>query len=122
MAGNTGPKTNFTAFDLQRIREMLQNGLSQAEVARAYDVHPATISRLVQKHNLNVAQSPQTGLEQLLAKTKRLHQLYDEYQEAYHEGDTVLCAELDAEIAELNPPTDRCYCQRPDCEACWGTE
>ena len=91
----------FTEFDLQRIREMLENGLSQAEIARAYSVHSSTISRLIARHGLHVAAKPLTPLERYVAVSAQLRRLYDEMERAYHAGDVEELARIDTEIAGL---------------------
>lgn len=40
-------KPKLSASDAQHIRDLVRQGYKQAEVARAYDVHHATISRII---------------------------------------------------------------------------
>jgi IS30 family transposase len=91
----------FTEFDRQRIREMLQDDLTQQEIARAYSVHPATISRLIAKHDLHIAAKPLNALETYIAIYGQLRRLYDEMERAYHDGDSEELARIEAEVAQL---------------------
>jgi IS30 family transposase len=101
MALPANSRRTFSEFDLQRIREMLENGLSQAEIARAYSVHSSTISRLIARYGLHVAAKPLTPLERYIAVSVQLRRLYDDMEPAYRDGDTEELARIDAEIAQL---------------------
>jgi IS30 family transposase len=101
MALPANSRRTFSEFDLQRIREMLENGLTQAEIARAYSVHSSTISRLIARHGLHVAATPLTPLERFIAVSAKLHRLYDDMGRAYHDGDVEERGRIEAEIAQL---------------------
>lgn len=58
----------FSDSDLQRIREMLKNDVSQADIARFFSVSPATISRVIKEFDLKVSDKPLTPLAKYLAK------------------------------------------------------
>lgn len=77
MAGKRGVKGQFNTFDLERIRDMMTRGMTQAEIGRSYGVHASTISRLVSGNDLK---NPEAPLDPLMKYIK-------DYRERFYPED-----------------------------------
>ena len=102
-----GVKPRFNKDEMAKIAEMLDRGLSQAEIARVFGVSQSTISRVIgrlDKRQGNAEPEPGT-LQHMIWRSDRSRALYNEIERAYRRGDTAECDRLWAEAARLKAAT-----------------
>lgn len=97
-----GVKSRFTPQTKAQIKELMENGASDEDIACAYCVHRTTVGRLRKELITHSADKPLGPLQRFLAD-------YADHMAAVDSGEPV----------ELDPET--CYCMQPDCNRCWGT-
>ena len=103
-----------------KVRKLHLEGKTQREIAAELGIAKTKVARELVRQPEAAPQPSGNSLKDLIDRSRKISALNDELYGAYHGGDAERCAEIDAEIRELNPQPERCDCLKPDCEKCWG--
>jgi IS30 family transposase len=95
-----GRKTSLTPETRKVVERMVGDGASNADIARAFAVHPSTVSRWRAGLLRNEDQVPEPGsLDDFIAYMRWETGMRDRIYAAYHSGDTETRDALERELS-----------------------